>query len=140
MTTVPAAKRRRADVWQLAAVGLSLLAGLLLLVLPIYSSSTASSDSPEVTTTHTLLEERGSGVLLLLAVPVLLTLLPLYPKGAPRRWLGLACTVLLAVGSLLALASIGLFYLPALVCAIAATTSAMTEPRQETQQETQQET
>jgi hypothetical protein len=131
MTTVPAAKRRRADVWQLAALGLSLLAGLLLLVLPVYSSSTASSGSPEVTTTRTLLEEEGSNVLLLLAVPVLLTLLPLYPKGVARRWVALVCTVVLAVGSLLALASIGLFYLPALVCAIAAATSAMTAPRQE---------
>lgn len=118
-------------MWQLAAVGLTLLGGLLLLVLPVYSSTTASSDSPEATTTRTLIEEEGSGVLLLLAVPVLLTLLPLYPNGRARRWVGLVCTVLLAVGSLLALASIGLFYLPALVCAIAATTAAMTGPRRE---------
>lgn len=115
-------------MWQLGALGLSLLGSLLLLVLPIYSSTTASSDSPETTTTRTLLEVEGLRVLPVLAVPVLLTLLPLYPKGAARRWVALVCTVLLAVGSLLGLASIGLFYLPALVCAIAATTAAMTAP------------
>jgi hypothetical protein len=122
--------RRRSDVWQTAALVLSVIATLLLLVLPLYSSSTRSSDSPDaVVTTSTLLEEEGSGVLGILAVPVVLMLVPLYFRGGARRWVSLVCTVLLFVGALLGLASIGAFYLPALVCSIAAATSAMTEAR-----------
>jgi hypothetical protein len=129
MTTTSARRpaRRRTDVWQLASLGLSLLASLLLLVLPVYSSATSSSDGPEVTTTSTLLEVNGPGVLVILAVPVLLMLLPLYARRRARRWVSLACTLVLAAGALLGLASIGLFYLPALVCSVAATTAAMSE-------------
>jgi hypothetical protein len=121
--------RRRTDVWQIAALGLSVLGSLLLLVLPLYGSTSQSSDGPGGTTTRTLVEEQGSGVLVALAIPIVLMLVPLYFRGGARRWVSLACTVLLAAGSLLGLLSIGVFYLPALVCSIAATTAAMSEAR-----------
>lgn len=129
--TTPSARpaRRRTDKWQMAALVLAVLASLLLLVLPAYSSATESGDGSEVTSTRTLLEVEGASVLIPLAVPALLMLLPLYPSGPSRRWISLACTILLAAFALLALLSIGAFYLPALVCSIAATTAAMTDPR-----------
>lgn len=125
--------RRRADVWQVAALALSVLASLLLLVVPFFggTSVTGSSDGTQTERTVTLLESQGVGVLVPLGIPVLLMLVPLYPSGAARRWVSLACTVLLGAFALLALLSVGVFYLPALVCAIAAATAAMTAPRSE---------
>lgn len=128
-TTRPA--RRRTDVWQVAALALSVLASLALLVVPAFggTSVTQSSDGTEVQRTTTLLEAQGPSVLVPLAVPALLMLVPLYHRGAARRWVSLACTVLLGSFALLGLLSIGAFYLPALVCSVAATAAAMSEPR-----------
>jgi hypothetical protein len=123
--------RRRTDLWQLVALGLSTLASLVLLVVPAFGGTSASSDNGgrEVVRTTTLLESEGSRVLLILLVPVVLTLVPLLVRGRAHRSIALACTLLLAVGALLGLASIGAFYLPALIFAIAAATAAMTERR-----------
>lgn len=129
-TPAPRPTRRRSDVWQIAALVLAVIASLLLLVVPAFggTSVTESSDGTQVERTVTLLESEGSGVLLPLGIPVLLMLLPLYPRGGARRWISLVCTILFGAFSLLALLSIGVFYLPALVCSIAATTAAMSEP------------
>jgi hypothetical protein len=84
----------------------------------------------EVRNTSTLLEVQGAGVLGILAVPIVLTLLPylIRSPSRARAQLTIACTVLLMFGALLALASIGLFYLPALVCSVAASTAALRDP------------
>jgi hypothetical protein len=120
---------RRTDLWQVVALGLSLLASLVLLVVPAFGGTSASSETGgrEVVRTTTLLESEGPRVLLILLIPVILTLLPLLVRGRARRQVALACTLLLALGALVGLASIGAFYLPALIFAIAATTAAMTE-------------
>jgi hypothetical protein len=130
----PKRARSRADTFQLSALGFAVLASLLLLVVPVFRSTSTGSDSAGVevqkTSTSTLLETQGSSVLVLLVVPILLTLLP-YLVRSPSRGraqLTIACTVLLMFGALLALASIGLFYLPALVCSIAASTAALRDP------------
>jgi DMSO/TMAO reductase YedYZ heme-binding membrane subunit len=124
--------RSRADTFQLSALAFAVLASLVLLVLPVYSSSTTSSETGgvEVRNTSTLLETQGTGVLGILLVPIVLTLLP-YLIRSPSRGrarLTIACTVLLGIGTLLALASIGFFYLPALVCSVAASTAALRDP------------
>jgi hypothetical protein len=120
---------RRTDLWQVVALGLSLLASLVLLVVPAFGGTSASSDGAgEVTHTTTLLESEGPRVLMVLLLPVLLTLVPLLVRGRGRRSAALACTLLLAAGALFGLASIGAFYLPALIFAIAAATAAVQEP------------
>jgi hypothetical protein len=128
----PKRVRSRADTFQLSALGFAVLASLVLLVLPVYSSSTVSSETggAEVRNTSTLLEVQGAGVLGILAVPIVLTLLPylIRSPSRARAQLTIACTVLLGLGALLALASIGFFYLPALVCSVAASTAALRDP------------
>jgi len=120
---------RRTDLWQAVALGLSLLASLVLLVIPAFGGTSASSDGTrEVTHATTLLESEGPRVLLILLVPVVLTLLPLLVRGRGRRSVALACTLLLAAGALLGLASIGAFYLPALIFAVAAATASRSVP------------
>ena len=121
-------RRRRHDLWQLVALVLSVAGSLLLLVLPVYESSTTSSSGAEVRGTSTLLETQGPGVMVTLAVPILLTAVPLLLQGRARGAVSLVCTLLLGIGTLLALLSIGVFYQPALVCSIAATTAAFRPP------------
>lgn len=132
-TPAPRPARHRTDRWQIAALALSVLASLLLLILPVFggTSATESSDGTQAERTVTLLESEGVGVLIPLSIPALLMLIPLYPTGRARRWVNLASTVLFAAFALLSLLSVGIFYLPALVCSIAATTAAMTAPRQD---------
>lgn len=114
--------------WQWLAFALAVLASLLLLLVPAYTqeSSSASASSADsgvptttsVTTEHvTLLQTNGSGVLLALAAPLLLTALPLLLPGHHARIGALGCLVLLGLFVLAGALSIGAFYLPALVVA-----------------------
>jgi hypothetical protein len=114
---------RRASwtTWQSAAVALAVTASLLLCVLPLVrrTSSVSTSDGAVVVTEEsaTLLAEQGPGLLVVLAVPVLLTLVPLLLR---RRLVAFACAGLLAAGIVVSGFSIGLYYVPALLTAIGA--------------------
>jgi len=67
-------------------------------------------------TSATLVEENGSGVLVVLAVPLVITLLVGFAVLVLRRswasWVALGLTGLLAMLNLLALLTIGIFILP----------------------------
>ncbi|WP_147916672.1 hypothetical protein [Ruania zhangjianzhongii] len=91
------------------ALLLSLAASVALLLLPFYGNR------GEPTGTATLIEVNGSGVVILLAVPVLLTATIALAKDRP--WISMLCTLALAGFTVLTVASIGMFYLPALVVA-----------------------
>jgi hypothetical protein len=104
---------------------LALAASVLLLVVPVYNSERSSTltdgsrRTQPVTTTvsrSTLLQENGPAVLVTLSVPLLVTVVPLLPRGTARRgaW-RLASALVLTVLCILAGFSIGLFYLPAAV-------------------------
>lgn len=105
-------------ICQLVAVALAVAAGLLLLLLPVYGGTSTSMDGSGVTTTTTthatLAEENGRGVYALLLVPVVLTALPLIAVGTTYRVVSWVAAALLAACCLLALLTIGVFYLPAL--------------------------
>ena len=112
-----------AAVW---ALGL-LVAGWLV---PVYQSTSFSSSGEQTRSTETLVGVNGPGVLIVLAIPLLATLLV---AGAllvrPRRGalpLAWALTALLAGVNLLAMLTIGIFILPvtaALVVACATSTA-----------------
>ena len=112
-----------AAVW---ALGL-LVAGWLV---PVYQSTSFSSSGEQTRSTETLVGVNGPGVLIVLAIPLLATLLV---AGAllvrPRRGalpLAWALTALLAGVNLLAMLTIGIFILPvtaALVVACATCTA-----------------
>jgi hypothetical protein len=116
---------------QCAALLAALGAVALLLWVPLYTehSFTGGPGGVESTTTsRTLIEANGTGVLYVLAVPVLLTAAPLL---AGKRWGGVAAAVsacLLAVGVFLAILTIGLFFVPALALAIVAAVWREPEP------------
>jgi hypothetical protein len=119
----------RPDPWQVVALGLSMLASLVLLVIPAFGGTSASSEGGgEITHATTLLESEGPRVLLVLLIPVVLTLVPLLVRGRGRGPVSVLAALLLGAGALVGLASIGAFYLPALIFAIAAATAAVREP------------
>ncbi|WP_150461902.1 hypothetical protein [Nesterenkonia ebinurensis] len=105
---------RHARFFLMLAAGLALAASLALLLIPAGSISTETDGQPGVTESVTLLAEHGPWVLILLAVPVVITLLPLLARGTARAILPLLSLVLLGGFVVLALFSIGMFYLPAL--------------------------
>lgn len=110
----------RGHAWQLAAVALAVVASVLLLVVPTGTSETTTSTGEHTSESTTLLGTEGPSVLWPLLVPVLLTLVPLLVSRRLRPAVSITCTVLLAVGVILAVLSIGVFFVPALVLAVIA--------------------
>ena len=95
------------------------------LVVPVYATSTSTAvailpGEPPVATSslgrETLLGVNGPGAATILLIPVLLAALPLIPRRpGSRRALSAIGALLLGIFVVLASASIGLFYAPALV-------------------------
>lgn len=102
----------------------TLATSAVLTLAPIYATESCQSvdDGPEVCTTgrESLIENEGLGAVAVLAVPVLLTAVPVV---FPRRAVTIAVAVVLSALTLLGAASIGLFFLPATVLSWIAVTS-----------------
>lgn len=104
---------------------LALAAALALAFLPLVSIRRPSlpGEPPGEIRHATLLAWEGLGILLVLLVPVLVAAVPLALERT--RWRGVSravAAVLLSVGVLVGIASIGLFYLPSAVVMVAAAT------------------
>ena len=106
----------------------AIAAAVALLVVPTGSSRSVSVDRSGGRTSdithHTLLQSEGRSILLVLAVPIILTVIPPLTSLRQRRTATLICTSLLSVGVVLALMSIGVFFVPAVVCALVARSEA----------------
>lgn len=96
------------------ALLLALTASVALLFLPFYGSVGVGVES---TGTATLIEVNGSGVVFILVLPVLFTAVIAMVRGRRAVLVSVLGTGLLAAFVLLGIASIGLFYLPALIAA-----------------------
>jgi len=133
VTTVGRSRRpgsgRVARVLAFAALGWTLLVTLYWVVVPAGSWESVSqgvSPTGEVVTTvrsghDTLLEHEGSSVLIVLAVPVVLTVVGTWPWSARHaRRARLSVGWLLLAGVVIGAMTIGLFYLPAAVLLLVA--------------------
>ena len=114
-----------ARVLQGVAFALTIAVALAVLLIPLVTSETyvegpGIPDGPVVTEHLTLLEVTGPAIFVPLLIPVLLTGLPLLIRGKAWRGLSIAATVLLAVFTVIGSASIGWFYLPALLASAGA--------------------
>ena len=105
----------------------TLVAGAVLAFAPFGESATTTTASDgtstvATTTRESLLEHEGASVLVVLAVPVVLTLGGWV--AARRGWRPgvVASAIVLTVGVVLALLSVGFFYLPATVAMVVAAT------------------
>ncbi|WP_203786237.1 hypothetical protein [Paractinoplanes rishiriensis] len=94
--------------WSVGAVLYSLVTGGILLLAPLSAGQIAG----QAVEYRSLLASDGPGVALLTAVPVLVCALPLVVAGRALAW---ACAIVLGVGVLAGLASVGAFYVPAVV-------------------------
>lgn len=102
------------------ALALALAAVVVLLAVPLGTRETASTSGGRRVESTTLLQSQGAGVLVPLAVPVLLTALPLSAPRSRRPALSLFCAALLGTGVVLSMLSIGVFFVPALIAAVVA--------------------
>ncbi|MGY2747297.1 hypothetical protein ACVWZ8_004414 [Arthrobacter sp. UYCu723] len=114
--------RRRLDpksVRQIIAFSLTIAVALVFLLVPVYSEVKLINGGPDQVTTSTLLETVGPSVLVPLLIPVALTGLPLVLRGRAQVYASVTTTVALAIFTVIASASIGWFYVPALAAALA---------------------
>jgi hypothetical protein len=102
----------------------AIAAAVALLVVPTGSGQSVSEDGSGIHTSdithYTLLQGEGRSILLVLAVPIILTVIPLLISLRQRRTTTLISTSLLSVGVVLAVMSVGVFFVPAVVCALVA--------------------
>jgi hypothetical protein len=105
---------------QVAALVFVIAATLAALLLPTGVSVTQISDGDKVVETPTLLQMNAPTILIPMAIPFVLTLIPLLTP--PHRWrlISSACAGLLAVFVVIASASIGWLYAPALLAGLVA--------------------
>jgi hypothetical protein len=119
------------SIRQAIAVSLTIAVALMALLVPLYVNVRLTNDGPEQVTTSTLFETVGPSGFVPLLIPVALTGLPLLLTGRAQRYASVATTVALAIFSVIASATIGWFYVPALAAAIA---SVMARPETHTKQ------
>lgn len=103
-----AARGRR---WFLAALLLTTAVSALLLLLPLSASQV--NDQP--VHHRSLLATEGPGVILPLAVPVLVCLVPLLAPARRRRAAAWGSAAVLGVGTVISLLSIGVFFIPSAI-------------------------
>lgn len=126
----PAGDRRRMFDWVLLAAATVWSAALLVVAMtaPLYETTsvdatTSSAGVGHVTQSSTLIAENGSGVMLIMGIPLLVTIIvavALWTRGSrpgagPVAW---TLTCLLCVFNLLAMLTIGLFVIPVTACLI----------------------
>lgn len=106
-TTDRRARRDPGRPWVTAAVLLTAAVSLALMFLPLISTADSAGSNRE-----SLVEQEGWAVAAGLAVPVLISAVPLLVPSRLRRWMTVGAGVLLGAGALVSIASVGLFYLP----------------------------
>jgi len=97
--------------WFLAAMLLTVVVSACLLLLPL--SAEESSDA--AVHYRTLLDSEGPGIIVTLAVPVLVCAVPLLAPARFRRVAAWGSFALLAVGVVVSLLTIGVFFLPSVI-------------------------
>lgn len=109
-------------------LALAVVAFVVLLFLPVYVSASGTAGAV-VTERSTLLEANGGRILIPLLIPVLITLVISLVRGPVAGPLLLASAIVLTAFCVLTLFSIGIFYAPAALAAIAAAVAQWLRPR-----------
>jgi hypothetical protein len=115
----PARQNPRGQTWAIAAVLLTSAVSLSLMFLPLVSTTT-SAGGTEQTARESLIENQGWVIAAVLAVPVLISAVPLLVPARHRRWATIGSAMLLATGAVVGAASVGLFYLPSVALLVVA--------------------
>jgi hypothetical protein len=110
----------RAERWSFVALVLSVLP-VAVAWLPLATETTTDSSGTTTTSHPSLIDNEGVSVLIVLLVPVMIAAIPVLLRHRPAAQAArTTAAVLMAIGVVLALLSIGIFYLPALVALVVA--------------------
>ena len=109
--------RRRVEVLALVAAA---VAALVVLVVPMYRSVTQYADGRTATSTQGFLEVNGTWAIAVVLIPVVLAGVPLLLHGRAHGPGAIVATVMLCIFVFLSGFTIGLFFLPAAICAVIA--------------------
>lgn len=99
---------------------LTVAASVLLAFLPVYSGVTSDSNGTSTETSATLVQVNGSSVIVVLAIPIAISLLPLFARGRAWQPLSIIAAILLGFAVFLGMLSIGIFFVPAMIVEVAA--------------------
>jgi hypothetical protein len=91
--------------------------------LPLGSATSADSNGTVTASHPSLIETEGLSVLIVLLVPVVIAAVPLLFRYTSAQAARIVAAVLMAIGVVLAMMSIGIFYVPALIALIVAAAS-----------------
>ena len=105
-------------VLQIVAFVFTIAAALVVIFLPGSIEVSQDSTGRQAVTTPTLIQSSGGAILVPLLIPVILTVIPLLVRNRGWQATSIVATVILAVFAIIASASIGMFYLPAVVAAV----------------------
>ena len=105
---------------QWLALVLAAAASVFLAFLPVYSGVASDSNGNSAETSATLVQVNGPSVIVLLAIPIAISLLPLFTRGRAWQPLSIAAAVLLGLAVLLGSFSIGIFFVPAMIVEVVA--------------------
>jgi len=97
--------------WFLAALLLTTAVSALLLLLPLSTGQVTGQPADH----RSLLSTEGPGIILPLAVPVLVCLIPLLAPVRRRRAAAWVSAAILTVGVVISLLSIGVFFVPSAI-------------------------
>jgi hypothetical protein len=101
----------------IAAFVLALIAGVILITVPLASTVNSSGER----TSTTLVEQEGAGVISVLALPVIITAVALILDGTRFAYIGrLMGAFAMLIGTFVTIASIGIFYTPSAACSVVA--------------------
>ncbi len=105
---------------QLVAAGLAVAAAVAVIAVPLYAQESSTSAGGMESGSATVLSVVGPQVLLTLLIPVLGAASPLAARGRAWQPLSVASVMVVAIFVVLGSASIGWFFVPALVLAVIA--------------------
>ena len=107
-------------VLQIVALVLAIAATLVIALRPTFVQITQTASGVERVEDVTIVEMIGGWSLLILAVPIALSSLPLFMKGRPWQVVSIICIVLLTLFVTVAMPSIGWDFFPTWVVAVIA--------------------
>lgn len=148
MTTIrPSEPRSRAlgpwtpaRIARFGAVALTIVAGLIVLFAPLYGDVTETVTNAGAVIHHDhrrLASELGRGVIAVVGIPILLAVMPLLAGDRARRAISWIAAGLLTALCILAILSVGIFYLPAaLALCVSAVLSGHTQSANEVERPT----
>lgn len=99
---------------------LTIAASMFLAFQPVYAGVASDSNGTSTETSATLVQVNGPSVLVLLAIPIAISLLPLFARGRAWQPLSITAAILLGFWVFVGILSIGIFFVPAMIAEAAA--------------------